>query len=75
MLFSPLNLSKPNVTCSKLSCKDSVATTTTILSYISLLGMTATLNHLTKNLTLANILVITFSNPLGLLIFGYMRSA
>lgn len=45
-----------------------------ILSHISLLGMTAALNYLTKNLTSANKLVISFSNPLSLLILGYLRS-
>lgn len=63
------------MTCLKSSCSDLMATTTAILSHISLLEVTAALNCLTRNPTLANILVTGFSNPLGLLIFKYVRSS
>lgn len=75
MLFSLPCPSKPDVTCSKSLYSGSVATTTVILSHMSLLGVTAALNRLTKNRTLAKILGTGFSNPFGLLIFGYVRSS
>lgn len=67
-------LSKPNITCLKSLCKDLIATTIDILFYMSLFRITATFNYLTRNLTLAKILVIGFSNSLGLLILGYIKS-
>lgn len=59
----------------KSLCKDSVTIIMAMLSHISLLGMIAALNYLTRNLTSANILVTGFLNPLSLLIFGYMRNS
>ena len=45
-----------------------------MLFHIFLLDMTMALNYLTKNLNVANILVIGFFNLLGLLILDILRA-
>ena len=75
ILFSLPCPSKSDIIYSKSLYKDLVAIITTILSHISLLRMTTILNYFIRNLTLAMILVTNFSNLLGLLIFGYMKSS
>lgn len=75
ILFSLPYPSKPDVMCLKSSCKDLVATTIPILSHKFLMGVTAALNCLTRNLILVKILVTSFSNPLGLLILRYVKSS
>lgn len=54
----------------KSVCKELIAITITKLSQISLFNMIAAQNHLYKNQTLANILLIESLNFFGLFIFG-----
>lgn len=60
---------------SKSLCKESRATTITILSHISRFDIIATCSRFIKNRISAKVLMTNLSKPFDMLIYGYLRSS